>query len=43
MACYYNSTFIVMRTLEDANEFLTLAAQEGDETAHEFPFPPELS
>lgn len=32
-----------MRTLEDANEFLTLAEQEGDKTAHEFPFPPELS
>lgn len=43
MAKYYNSTYIIMRSKEDADEFLQLAKLEGDETADNYPFPEELS
>lgn len=43
MAKYYNSTFYILRTEEDATEFLELAKLEGDDTADRYPFPAELS
>lgn len=43
MAKYYNSTFYLLRSKEDADEFQRIAIEEWDTTAKNYPFPPELS
>lgn len=43
MAKYYNSTFYLLRSKEDADEFQRYAIMNGDDTANDYPFPEELS